>query len=300
MPYAGPFYFLSDTEGNVSLPSVKDKKANVAEYWSKRLGLDLTQPRTSSPPTFIHLDLELDPEVAHKRILNTALGTEESVDVVCPFCDEHLSIEAPFEKAYECPYCDSEFEYEANSPVVDVHHFDWYSADREHLLAALANNTGLDSYEVLDSCKGHRGTTMVANVFGTLFGLWFALGFAFFSGLGLLMLPLTLLAGSEVPLLLSLVFSIIGMFTFIPSVKFVFEILGDFFSPETLEKYTRNQYYDPVRKYTAWVEQITSSGLGRQGSMFVLSEAILGNAHLLCAYRVYYSVDSGHGGGGGG
>jgi hypothetical protein len=90
------------------------------------------------------------------------------------------------------------------------------------------------------------------------------------------------------------------MFTFTPSVKFIFEILGDFFSPETLEKYTRSQYYDPSRNYIAWVEQITSPGLGRKGSRFVLSEAILGDAHMLCAYRVYYSEDSGHGGGGGG
>ena len=141
---------------------------------------------------------------------------------------------------------------------------------------------------------------MVENVLGTFFGLWFALGFTFFSGLALLMLPLSLFAGSEVPLLLALIFSVIGMFTFIPSVKFVFELLWGFFSPETLEKYTRKQYYDPVRKYIAWVELITSPGLGRKGSAFVLSEAILGAADTLCAYRVYYSEDSGHGGGGGG
>ena len=140
---------------------------------------------------------------------------------------------------------------------------------------------------------------MVENVLGTFFGLWFALGFTFFSCLALLMLPLSLSADSEVPLLLALVFSIIGMFTFIPSVKFVLEILRDFFSPETVEKYTRKQYYDPVRKYIAWVELITSPGLGRKGSMFVLSEAILGDAHTLRAYRVHYSSDSGGGGGGG-
>jgi hypothetical protein len=141
---------------------------------------------------------------------------------------------------------------------------------------------------------------MIANVFGTLFGLWFALGFAFFSGLALLMLPLSLFGDSEVPLVMSLVFSIIGLFTFIPSVKFLFEIVFNFFFPEKLERYTRTQYYDPKRKYTAWVELITSPGLGRKGSMFVLSEAILGDAHMLRAYRVYYSDDSGHGGGGGG
>ena len=63
MPYAGPFYFLSGAEGNVSLPPVRNKKANVAEYWSKRLGLDLTMPGgESTPPTFLHHDLELNPE----------------------------------------------------------------------------------------------------------------------------------------------------------------------------------------------------------------------------------------------
>lgn len=301
MPYAGPFYFLSSAEGNVSLPSVGDKRANVAEYWSKRLGLELTMPGgNSTPPTFIHQDPELNPEDAHKRILNANLGSDRSVDVACPFCDEHLSIEAPFDEAYECPYCDSEFAFEADSPTVDAYHFDWYSADREQLLAALANNTGLDLYDVVESRKGRRGVTMVENVLGTLFGLWFALGFTFFSGLALLMLPLSLFADSEVPLLLALIFSVIGMFTFIPSVKYVFEILRDFFSPETVEKYTRKQYYDPVRKYIAWVELISSPGLGRKGSMFVLSEAILGGAHTLRAYRVYYSSDSGGGGGGGG
>ena len=301
MPYAGPFYFLSGAEGNVSLPAVRNKKANVAEYWSKRLGLDLTMPGGESrPPTFLHHDFELNPEEAHQRIVNTISKPEGPVDVACPFCDEHLLIEAPFGETYECPYCDSEFEFEADSPTVDANHFDWYSTDREKLLSALSNNTELDSYEVFETQKGHRGVTMIANVFGTLFGLWFALGFAFFSGLALLMLPLSLFADSEVPLLLALVFSIIGMFTFTPSVKFIFEILGDFFSPETLEKYTRSQYYDPSRKYIAWVEQVTSPGLGRKGSMFVLSEAILGDAHMLCAYRVYYSEDSGHGGGGGG
>lgn len=301
MPYAGPFYFLSGSEGNVSLPSIVDKRANVAEYWSKRLGLELTMPGGKSPPpTFIHLDPELNPEDAHERILNANLRSNQTVDVACPFCDEHLSIEAPFDEAYECPYCDSEFTFEADSPTVDADHFDWYSADREQLLAALANNTGLDLYDVVESRKGRRGVTMVENVLGTFFGLWFALGFTFFSGLALLMLPLSLSAGSEVPLLLALIFSVIGMFTFIPSVKFVLEILRDFFSPETLEKYTRKQYYDPVRKYIAWVEQISSPGLGRKGSTFVLSEAILGGAHTLCAYQVYYSEDSGHGGGGGG
>lgn len=73
---------------------------------------------------------------------------------------------------------------------------------------------------------------MVENVLGTFFGLWFALGFTFFSGLALLMLPLSLFAGSEVPLLLALIFSVIGMFTFIPSVKFVFELLWFFFHPK--------------------------------------------------------------------
>ena len=44
MPYAGPFYFLSGAEGDVSLPSIGGKKANAAAYWSKRLGLELTMP----------------------------------------------------------------------------------------------------------------------------------------------------------------------------------------------------------------------------------------------------------------
>lgn len=300
MPYAGPFYFLSGAEGNVSLPSIGDKRENVAEYWSKRLGLELTMPSgKSSPPTFIHQNRELNPEDAHERILSANLGSDHTVDVACPFCDEHLSIEAPFDEAYECPYCDSEFAFEADLPTVDADHFDWYSADREHLLAALSSTTGLDSYDVVDSHKGHRGVTAVENVLGTFFGLWFALGFTFFSGLALLMLPLSLFADSEVPLLLALIFSVIGMFTFIPSVKFVLEILRDFFSPETLERYARKQYYDPARKYIAWVELITSPGLGRKGSMFVLSEAILGDAHTLCAYQVYYSDDSGGGSGGG-
>lgn len=301
MPYAGPFYFLSGSEGNVSLPSIRDKRANVAEYWSKRLGLELTMPVENSPsPEFIHQNSELIPEDVHERIVNSHLTPKHPADVACPFCDEHLLLEPPFDEAYECPYCDSEFAYETDSSIADADHFDWYSADREQLLTVLANNAGFDSYDVVDTHKGHRGETMVENVLGTLFGLWFALGFTFFSGLALLMLPLSLLAGSEVPLLLAMIFSVIGMFTFIPSVKFVFELLGGFFSPETLEKYTRKQYYDPVRKYIAWVELITSPGLGRKGSAFVLSEAILGGAHTLCAYQVYYSEDSGHGGGGGG
>ena len=126
MPYAGPFYFLSGSEGNVSLPSIVDKRANVAEYWSKRLGLELTMPGAKSPPpTFIHRDPELNPEDAHERILNANLRSNQTVDVACPFCDEHLSIEAPFDEAYECPYCDSEFTFEADSPTVDADHFDW-------------------------------------------------------------------------------------------------------------------------------------------------------------------------------
>ena len=301
MPYAVPFYFLSGAEGAVSLPSIGGKKANAAAYWSKRLGLELTMPLEDSPsPAFIHHDSELRPEDVHERVVNANLTSKHSVDVACPFCDEHLSIEAPFDEAYECPYCDSEFAFEADLPTVAAEHFDWYSGDREQLLAALANNTGLDSYDVVDSHKGHRGETMVENVLGTFFGLWFALGFTFFSGLALLMLPLSLFADSEVPLLLALIFSIIGMFTFIPCVKSVFQLLGGFFSPNPLEKYTRIQYYDPVRKYMAWVELITSPGLGRKGSTFILSEAILGGAHMLCAYNVYSWEDSGHGGGGGG
>lgn len=302
MPLAGPFYFLKGSGGNVSLPAKKEKKSNPAVYWSKRLGLDLTMPEDNSmEPTYNHRDNELDPEVVHNRILHLEKESDEFHDVVCPYCDEPLSIEAPFDVANVCPYCDSEFEYEPEVADVNAEHFDWYSADRDRLLSALSNNIGLDSYEVLESHKGHRGVTMVANVGGTFFGLLFALGFAFFSGVFLLMLPLTLFGGSEVPLLLALVFSVIGFFTFKPSVKFVLEIVVDFFKPETLERYTRTQYFDPVRKYIAWIELIRSPGMGRQGSRFVLSEAILSHDHALASYTVYYSgVSSGGDGGGGG
>ena len=64
-------------------------------------------------------------------------------------------------------------------------------------------------------------------------------------------------------------------------------------------KYTRTQYFDPARKYIAWIEVIRSPGMGRQGSRFVLSEAILSNDHTLAAYTVHYTVDGGDGGGGG-
>lgn len=300
MPIAGPFYFLKGSQGNVSLPAMKNKKTNPAVYWSKRLGLDLTMPEANSmEPTYNHRGNEIDPEVVQNRILNLEKELDESHDVACPYCDEHLSIEAPFNVANVCPYCDSEFEYEPEVTGVKAEHFDWYSADRERLLSALSNNTGLDSYEVLESHKGHRGLTMVANVAGTFFGLWFALGFAFFSGLFLLMLPLTLFGDSEVPLILALIFSIIGFLTFKPSVKFGLEIVVDFFKPETLEKYTRTQYFDPARKYIAWIEVIRSPGMGRQGSRFVLSEAILSHDHTLAAYTVHYTVDGGDGGGGG-
>ena len=300
MPIAGPFYFLKGSEGNVSLPARKDKKVNSAVYWSKRLGLDLTVPEENSmQPTFNHRDNELDPEVVHNRILNLEKESDESSEVACPYCDEHLSINAPFNVANVCPYCDSEFEYDPEVSDVKTEHFDWYSADRERLLSALSNNIGLDSYEVLESHKGHRGQTMVGNVAGTFFGLWFALGFTFFSGLFLLMLPLTLFGDSEVPLILALILSVIGFFTFKPSVKLVLGLVVDFFRPETLEKYTRTQYFDPVRKYIAWIELIRSPGMGRQGSRFVLSEAILCNDHALGAYTVYYS-SGGDGGGGGG
>ena len=300
MPIAGPFYFLKGSEGNVSLPAMKEKKSNPAVYWSKRLGLDLTMPEGNSmEPTYNHRDNEIDPEVVHNRILNLEKESDESHVVACPYCDEHLSIEAPFDVANVCPYCDSEFEYEPEFTDVKAEHFDWYSADRERLLSALSNNIGLDSYEVLESHKGHRGQTMVGNVAGTFFGLWFALGFTFFSGLFLLMLPLTLFGDSEVPLILALILSVIGFFTFKPSVKLVLGLVVDFFRPETLEKYTRTQYFDPVRKYIAWIELIRSPGMGRQGSRFVLSEAILCNDHALGAYTVYYS-SGGDGGGGGG
>ena len=74
----------------------------------------------------------------------------------------------------------------------------------------------------------------------------------------------------------------------------------DFINPEPHERYTRTQYFDPVSKYTAWIEFIKSSSKGRSGSLFVISEAILSDSHKLKSYYVYYSNDSGHGGGGGG
>ena len=300
MPYSGPFYFLKGSGGNVSLPSIDNSKGDVADYWSRRLGLKLTMPDGDSmAPTFIHQDPFLDPKKAYQELLNPAPRTKNSVDVACPFCDEHLSIEAPFDDAYECPYCDSEFTFDADLAADDDAHFDWYSPDRERLLESLANNTASKSYVVFERTKGYRGVTLIGNVLSTLWWLWFGIGFTIFSVLFLMMLPLTLFGDSEVPLVMSLVCSIIGLFTVIPSVKFLFEIVFNFFFPEKLERYTRTQFYDPKRKYTAWVELITSPGLDRKGSRFVLSEALLGDAHELSAYLVYYSDDSGHGGGGG-
>lgn len=301
MPTLGPFYFLKGSQGNVSLPVIEEKKTNPAVYWSKRLGLDLKMPETnSSEPAFNHLDDDIDPEMVHNRILDIEKGPDLSYDVACPYCDEHLSIQAPFDEANVCPYCNSEFEFEPELTSASQNHFDWYSADRDRLLAALDGHIELDSYELLEQSKGRRGTTMVENVFGTFFALWFGLGFTFFSGLFLLMLPLTLFGDSEVPLLLALILSVIGFFTFIPSVKFALGIVVDFFRPEPVEKYTRTQYFDPARKYIAWIELIRSPSMGRLGSRFVLSEAILSNDYSLGAYTVYYSHDSGHGGGGGG
>ena len=301
MPTLGPFYFLKGSQGNVSLPAITDKKANPAVYWSKIFGLDLTMPKShSSEPSFNHRDHDLDPEMVHNRIINRKKGPDESYDVACPHCDEHLSIQAPFDEANVCPICDSEFEFEPELTSASQDHFDWYSTDRENLLTALSDHIELDSYDVLEQHKGRRGTNMVENVFGTFFGLWFGLGFTIFSGLFLLMLPLTLFGDSEVPLLLALILSVIGFFTFIPSVKFALEIVVDFFRPEPVEKYTRTQYFDPVRKYIAWIELIRSSGGGRQGSRFVLSEAILSNDYSLGAYTVYYSSGGDGGGGGGG
>ena len=301
MPTLGPFYFLKGTQGNVSLPAILRKKTDPAVYWSKILGLDLTMPKSHSlQPKFNYLGEDLDPEMVHNRILNIERGPENSYEVACPHCDEHLSIQAPFDEANVCPYCNSEFEFEPELTSATQDHFDWYSTDREKLLTALADGVELDSYDVLEQRKGRRGTNMVENVLGTFFGLWFGLGFTLFSGLFLLMLPLTLFGDSEVPLLLAFILSVIGFFTFIPSVKFALEIVVDFFRPESVEKYTRTQYFDPVRKYIAWIELINSPGKGRQGSMFVLSEAILSNDYSLGAYTVHYSSDSGHGGGGGG
>ena len=236
MGWTGPFYFLSGSEGNVSLPTLKKKEGDVAAYWSKKFGLDLLMPQAdSTPPIFTHKDRDLDPEEAHRRILNGGHVSEDSAEVACSSCGEHLSIEAPFDEAYECPYCASEFEFESESIGVQEEHFDWYSADRENLLSAIANNTESASYEVLEHRKGRRGETMLENILGTLFGLWFALGFTIFSGLGLMMLPLTLFGDSEVPLLLALIFSVIGFFTFIPSVKFVLHSCSAFFHQKRLK-----------------------------------------------------------------
>ena len=82
--------------------------------------------------------------------------------------------------------------------------------------------------------------------------------------------------------------------------KLVGEIISDFFNPEAHERYTRTQYFDPIGKYTAWIEFIKSSAKGRRGSMFVISEAVLSDSHVLKSYHIYVSDDSGHGGGGGG
>ena len=81
--------------------------------------------------------------------------------------------------------------------------------------------------------------------------------------------------------------------------KLVGEIISDFFNPEAHERYTRTQYFDPIGKYTAWIEFIKSSAKGRSGSMFVISEAVLSDSHVLKSYHIYVSDDSGHGGGGG-
>ena len=41
MGWTGPFYFISGSEGNVSLPALEKKEGDVAAYWSKKFGLDL-------------------------------------------------------------------------------------------------------------------------------------------------------------------------------------------------------------------------------------------------------------------
>ena len=312
MGWEGPFYFLEcgNREARVSLPTKKkfsnrgERKLNAAEYWSKRLGLNLSMPDDtndySNPPQFQHKKYDLDPEVTHNKIVKVEKEITQSVDVACPHCDEHLLIEAPFENEYVCPHCDQDFAFDSNQSPKSSGNVDWFSNHREPLLEAITNHTVSEDYQVLDEQKGSRGVSPLGNIFGTFSGLIFGLGFTLFSVLFLLMLPLSLSPDSDVPLPLALIMSIIGLFTIIPCLKLVGEIITDFFNPEPHEGYTRTQYFDPIRKYTAWIEFIKSSAKGRSGSMFVISEAVLSDSHVLKSYHIYVSDDSGHGGGGGG
>ena len=312
MSWIGPFYFLdcSDHGARVSLPITTksanegEKNLNAAEYWSERLGLDLRMPNNSNnysnSPEFKHEEYDLDPEVAHNAIVKMEKKVTQSVDVACPHCDEHISIEAPFEDEYVCPHCNLDFELDSEHLPKSSGNFDWYSSHREPLLEAITNHTVTEDYQVLEEKKGSRGLTAIGNIFSTLMGLIWGIGFTIFSGLFLLMLPLSLSSDSEVPIIMALIMSIIGLLTIIPCLKFLGEIIMDFINPEAHERYTRTQYFDPISKYTAWIEFIRTSSKGRSSSLFVISEAILSDSHTLNSYHVYHSSDSGHGGGGGG
>jgi len=309
MGWEGPYYFLEcgNRDARVSLPKIKkfsnrrEKKLNAAEYWSKRLGLDLNMPDDtndySNPPHFQHTNYA-DPEVIHNKIVNGENEITQSVNVACPHCDEHLSIEVPFEDEYVCPNCDGDFAFDSNQSPKSSGNVDWYSSHRENLLEAITNHTLSKNYEVLEEQKRSRGISAIDNIIVTFFGLILSLVLTLFSGAFLLMFPLSLSPDSEIPIIMALIMSIIGILTIIPCLKFVRQIISDFFKPETHEKYTLTQYFDSVRKYIAWVEVINSSTEGRSGSLFVISEAVLKDSHILKSYYVYISHDTGGGGGG--
>ena len=309
MGWEGPYYFLEcgNRDARVSLPKIKkfsnrrEKKLNAAEYWSKRLGLDLNMPDDtndySNPPHFQHTNYA-DPEVIHNKIVNGENEITQSVNVSCPHCDEHLSIEFPFEDEYVCPNCDGDFAFDSNQSPKSSGNVDWYSSHRENLLEAITNHTLSKNYEVLEEQKRSRGISAIDNIIVTFFGLILSLVLTLFSGAFLLMFPLSLSPDSEIPIIMALIMSIIGILTIIPCLKFVRQIISDFFKPETHEKYTLTQYFDSVRKYIAWVEVINSSTEGRSGSLFVISEAVLRDSHILKSYYVYISHDTGGGGGG--
>ena len=309
MGWEGPYYFLEcgNRNARVSLPKTKkfsnrrEKKLNAAEYWSKILGLDLSMPDNtndySNPPHFQHTNYA-DPEVIHNKIVNVEKEITQSVDVACPHCDEHLLIEVPFKDEYVCPHCGGDFAFDTNQSPKSSGNVDWYSSHRETLLEAITNHTLSRNYVVLEEQKKSRGISAIDNIIVTFFGFILSLVLTLFSGAFLLMFPLSLSPDSEVPIIMALIMSIIGILTIIPCLKFVREIITGFFKPETHEKYTLTQYFDPVRKYIAWVELINSSTEGRSGSLFVISEAVLSDSHLLKSYYVYISHDTGTGGGG--
>ena len=312
MGWVGPFYYLDcgNFEARVSLPTnrkfsnSREKKLNAAEYWSKRLGLDLSMPEDtndgSNPPEFQHKKYDLDPEVTHNKIVKGEKEITPSVDVTCPHCDENLLIEAPYEDEYVCPYCDKDFTFDSNKLSKPSGNVDWYSSLRETLIEAITNHTVSKNYEVLEEQKGSRGISAINNTIFTFFDLIVSLSLTLFSGVFLLVFPLSLSPDSEVPIIMGLIMSVIGILTIIPCLKFVGEVISDFFKPEAHEKYTRTQYFDPVGKYTAWMEVINSSTKGRSGSLFVICEAVLSDSHILKSYHIYVSDDGGGGGGGGG